>query len=57
MSLRIEVRDALATEHVAGEPVVEPWVWNERTSGGAALSETGRRYGYELRFSRASRLG
>ncbi len=36
---------------------VTPWLWNEATSGGKALTEAGRVHGYELRFSRSRAEG
>jgi hypothetical protein len=47
---RVSLRNAVRAE---GLPV-DPWIWNAQTSGGRALSESGKRLGYELRVSRRS---
>jgi hypothetical protein len=51
--LRLAVRQAICSAP-AGTPIrhVEPWLWSAATSGGRALTESGRDIGYELRLSR-----
>jgi hypothetical protein len=51
--LRLAVRQAICSAPV-GAPVrhVQPWLWSAATSGGRALTESGRDIGYELRLSR-----
>jgi hypothetical protein len=51
--LRLAVRQAICSP-AAGTPIrhVQPWLWNAATSGGRALTGSGRDTGYELRLSR-----
>jgi hypothetical protein len=45
---RLHLRDDLRGRGIP----VQPWIWRAATSGGRALTESGQRYGYELRLSR-----
>lgn len=47
-NFRLRLRDEL----IAGGSPVRPWIWNQQTSGGTALTDGGRTNGYELRLSR-----
>ncbi|NRQ32459.1 hypothetical protein HII36_11500 [Nonomuraea sp. NN258] len=51
--LRLTLRQALrATPERSPLRYVQPWLWNAATSGGTALTASGRDTGYELRLSR-----
>jgi hypothetical protein len=52
-----EIRVALRNTLGASATPVRPWIWNATSSGGKALTDSGRRLGYELRFSRSRRAG
>ncbi len=55
-SLRLEVRRQLARQPL-GSPLrhVMPWLWSADTSGGTAITSSGKTTSYELRFSRYGR--
>jgi hypothetical protein len=48
--VRLSLRDRLVDEGSS----TRPWLWNEATSGGQALTEAGSTTGYELRLSRST---
>jgi hypothetical protein len=52
LELRLEARDAIASDDDPNVRCVQPWLWRAATSGGEALTRSGRDTGVELRFSR-----
>lgn len=52
LALRQQLRDRIRAEGVAAVRHVRPWLWNQATSGGEALSDEGRVRGFEVRLSR-----
>jgi hypothetical protein len=55
LGLRVEARDAIASDDDAMLRCVQPWLWRAATSGGKALTRSGADTGVELRFSRYAR--
>jgi len=53
IELRMRIRDTL--RRVDGARNVRPWIWYASTSGGKALTSSGREVGCELRLSRYER--
>ncbi len=51
LRIRERLREGVEVEGIAILKVL-PWLWSAGSSGGQAMSETGRTHGYELRLSR-----
>jgi hypothetical protein len=51
LEVRARLRDGVVVDATSITHVL-PWLWSAATSGGVALSDTGRTHGYELRLSR-----